>query len=188
METQDFDLSKPLTADQAEQLLASLIPGLHAILKYRIPDAATREDLVAETLIIISQRLQTLAAPHNIYAFAAQVARNLAISHMRRQASLDRARAPLDEAATSLRDETPDFDSTDADAAAAVAALLKELPNVRDRKLLVRYYLEDAEKEEICKELSLSEAQLNQALARARTRFRQLIKKRAPSLDRRFFG
>jgi DNA-directed RNA polymerase specialized sigma24 family protein len=44
--------------------------------------------------------------------------------------------------------------------------------------MLKRFYLEDHDKEVICHELDLTEAAFNQALSRARKRFRQILDER----------
>jgi len=44
--------------------------------------------------------------------------------------------------------------------------------------MLKRFYLEDHDKEIICREMQLSEAAFNQALSRARRRFRQILEER----------
>jgi RNA polymerase sigma-70 factor (ECF subfamily) len=68
--------------------------------------------------------------------------------------------------------------AADAEAAMAVRALLREMPQPRDRLMLKRFYLEDHDKEVICEELALTEAAFNQALSRARKRFRQILEER----------
>jgi RNA polymerase sigma-70 factor (ECF subfamily) len=60
----------------------------------------------------------------------------------------------------------------------AVRALLRELPQSRDRLMLKRFYLDDHDKELICQDMQLSEAAFNQALSRARKRFRQILEER----------
>jgi len=44
--------------------------------------------------------------------------------------------------------------------------------------MLKRFYLDDHDKELICKEMQLTEAAFNQALSRARRRFRQILEER----------
>jgi DNA-directed RNA polymerase specialized sigma24 family protein len=44
--------------------------------------------------------------------------------------------------------------------------------------MLKRFYLEDHDKEHICREMQLTEAAFNQALSRARRRFRQILEER----------
>jgi RNA polymerase sigma-70 factor (ECF subfamily) len=68
--------------------------------------------------------------------------------------------------------------AADAESALAVRALLRELPHPRDRLMLKRFYLDDHDKEVICQELDLTEAAFNQALSRARKRFRQILEER----------
>ena len=68
--------------------------------------------------------------------------------------------------------------AADLEAALAVRALLRELPQARDRLMLKRFYLDDHDKDIICQEMDLSEAAFNQALSRARKRFRQILEER----------
>ena len=68
--------------------------------------------------------------------------------------------------------------AADLEAALAVRALLRELPQARDRLMLKRFYLDDHDKDIICQEMNLSEAAFNQALSRARKRFRQIVEER----------
>ena len=68
--------------------------------------------------------------------------------------------------------------AADVESALAVRALLRELPQPRDRLMLKRFYLDDHDKEVICQELQLTEAAFNQALSRARKRFRQILEER----------
>jgi len=56
--------------------------------------------------------------------------------------------------------------------------MLDEMPAERDRDLLVRFYLNDEAKEEICRELRLSEQHFNRVIFRARNRFRELLEHR----------
>jgi len=44
--------------------------------------------------------------------------------------------------------------------------------------MLKRFYLDDQDKEHICEEMQLTEAAFNQALSRARRRFRQILEER----------
>ena len=52
------------------------------------------------------------------------------------------------------------------------------MPAARDRDILVRFYLNDEAKEEICRELRLSEEHFNRVIFRARNRFRELLEQR----------
>lgn len=163
------------------ELIRQFEPGLRVILRRRVGgDHGLLLDLVQETLLIVLQRLRsdTIEDPQKLAAFAAQTARNLAIASLRKA---ERQRTDVDSEATE-RNADPGGDvharAADHEAALAVRALLRELPHPRDRLMLKRFYLDDDDKELICQELELTEAAFNQALSRARRRFRQILEER----------
>jgi RNA polymerase sigma-70 factor, ECF subfamily len=138
------------------------------------------QDLVQETLLVVIQRLRGpgIDDPQKLAAFTAQTARNLAIASLRKA---ERQRTDVDSEATDRNaDPTHGVDAlaADAEAALAVRALLRELPQPRDRLILKRFYLDDHDKDMICREMNLTEAAFNQALSRARRRFRQILEER----------
>jgi RNA polymerase sigma-70 factor (ECF subfamily) len=143
-------------------------------------DYGLLQDLVQETLLVVIQRLRGagIEDPQKLAAFAAQTARNLAIASLRKA---ERQKTDVDTEATDRNaDPAPNVDAIAADleAALAVRALLRELPQARDRLMLKRFYLDDHDKHIICQEMDLSEAAFNQALSRARKRFRQILEER----------
>ena len=179
-----------LTGDrQAEsRMLQSLRPGVLAVLRYgafhRWVDA---EDLTQETLQIVVERVRarTIDDPRKVFAFAAATARNLALNAarkvLRQQTVVDSEL--VDELAQNLEMEQNDLsDSDDRHLAEAVMALLDELPTERDRMLLVRFYLEGTDKQQLCRELGLSPKHFDRVLMRARSRLRTIIERRAPHL------
>ena len=56
-----------------------------------------------------------------------------------------------------------------------VRELLQELKMPRDREILLRFYVQEADKEEICSELDVSPEHFNRVLFRAKNRFRKLL-------------
>jgi hypothetical protein len=56
--------------------------------------------------------------------------------------------------------------------------MLEQMPVARDREVLIRFYLDDEDREQICRELQLSEEHFNRVIFRARNRFRELIEHR----------
>ena len=56
--------------------------------------------------------------------------------------------------------------------------VLAELKNDRDREILSRYYIADEAKEDICRDLELSDLHFNRVLFRARQRYRELFERR----------
>ena len=163
------------------ELIRQFEPGLRVLLRRRTGgDHGLLQDLVQETLLIVIQRLrgEGIDEPAKLAAFAAQTARNLAIASLRKT---ERQKTEVDSEATERNaDPTRSVESLveDVEAAMAVRALLRELPQARDRLMLKRFYLEDHDKEVICQEMQLTEAAFNQALSRARRRFRQILDER----------
>jgi RNA polymerase sigma factor (sigma-70 family) len=163
------------------ELIRQFEPGLRVLLRRRTGgDYGLLQDLVQETLLVVIQRLRGVGIddPQKLAAFAAQTARNLAIASLRK---VKRQRTDVDSEATE-RNADPaqsvDGVAADLEAAMAVRALLRELPYPRDRLMLKRFYLDDHDKETICREMNLTEAAFNQALSRARRRFRQILEER----------
>ncbi len=163
------------------ELIRQFEPGLRVLLRRRTGgDIGLLEDLVQETLVIVLRRLRGagIEDPDRLAAFAAQTARNLAIASLRK---VERQRTDIDTEATD-RNADPgrsvEGRVNDAEAALAVRALLRELPQSRDRLMLKRFYLDDHDKKDICIEFGLTETAFNQALSRARKRFRQILEER----------
>jgi RNA polymerase sigma-70 factor, ECF subfamily len=163
------------------ELIRQFEPGLRVLLRRRTGgDQGLLQDLVQETLLVVIQRLRGagLEDPHKLAAFAAQTARNLAIASLRKA---ERQKTDVDSDATN-RNADPGQSvvgiASDHEAALAVRALLRELPQPRDRLMLKRFYLDDHDKDTICREMDLTEAAFNQALSRARRRFRQILEER----------
>src|SRR3954464_13813243 len=169
-------------------MLVSLRPGVLAVLRFgafhRWVDA---EDLTQETLHIVMERVRarTIDDPRKVFAFAAATARNLALNAarkaLRQQTVVDSEL--VDELAQNLEMEQNELsDADDVQLAEAVMSLLDELPTERDRQLLVRFYLEGVEKQQLCRELGLSPKHFDRVLMRARSRLRTIIERRAPHL------
>lgn len=168
-------------ASAESELIRQFEPGLRVLLRRRTGgDHALLQDLVQETLLVVLQRLrgEGIDEPQKLAAFAAQTARNLAIASLRKT---ERQRTDIDSEATE-RNADPaiglDGQTAEAEAAAAVRLLIRDLPQSRDRLMLKRFYLDDHDREMICLEFNLNEAAFNQALSRARRRFRQILEER----------
>jgi RNA polymerase sigma-70 factor, ECF subfamily len=183
-------VSAALTGDrQAEsRMLIALRPGVLAVLRFgafhRWVDA---EDLTQETLHIVVERVRakTIDDPRKVFAFAAATARNLALNAarkvLRQQTVVDSDL--IDEIAQNLEMEQSDLsEQDDRQLAEAVAALLEELPTERDRQMLMRFYLDGTDKQQLCRELGLSPKHFDRVLMRARSRLRTIIERRAPHL------
>jgi RNA polymerase sigma factor (sigma-70 family) len=183
-------VAEALTGDRRAEsrMLVVLRPGVLAVLRFgafhRWIDA---EDLTQETLHVVVERVRagTIDDPRRVFAFAASTARNLALNAarkaLRQQTVVDSEL--IDELAQNLEMEQSELsDADDLQLAQAVAALLDELPTERDRQMLIRFYLDGTDKEQLCRELGLSPKHFDRVLMRARSRLRTIIERRAPHL------
>jgi len=179
-----------LGGDRAAEsrMLGSLRPGVLAVLRFgafhRWIDA---EDLTQETLQVVIERVRarTIDDPRKVFAFAAATARNMALNAarkvLRQQTVVDSDL--VDELAQNLEMEPTDLsESDDKHLAEAVMAVLDELPTQRDRQILIRFYLDGIDKQQLCREFGLSPKHFDRVLMRARGRLRTIIERQAPHL------
>lgn len=173
--------------DQASALsLAHLRDGVLYLLRKELRDHALADDLCNETFRIVLERLrqQPLEDPARLSSYLGQTARNLIIEHRRkalRQRTLTGHQATLD--ATGVADGDPALILQSRSRAAAVRKVLEEIPQVRDREILVRVYLHDQDKEQVCRELGIGADHYKRVVHRARERFRTLIEQRYSRSD-----
>jgi RNA polymerase sigma-70 factor (ECF subfamily) len=143
----------------------------------RDPDAAA--DILQDAAVTTLQKLRSgeLARPENLGGYLYRVALN----HLRNHRRKDRSSLSSAEALEELSSEENREDwgkIGERQWATAARRMLDEMPVARDRAILIRFYLEDADKETICNELQLSEDHFNRVIFRARNRFRELVEHR----------
>jgi RNA polymerase sigma-70 factor (ECF subfamily) len=183
-----FDLSHRIRAGDSRaegDLSRRIAPGITQIIVGMTGNFPQAQELCQETLIIILTRLrvQPLDDPDKLPAFVAQVARNLVVAERRKER---RRKTDVDsEAIDDVADQSQgqEQDAQRESAAVAIRKVLAEMKSIRDRSLLVRYYLRDEDKKDICRELGLTEPSFNVVLFRARSRFLELLEKRGLSGD-----
>ena len=150
------------------------------ILKKRVQDENQARDLCQETFRITLERLRSepLSEPDKLPAFLHSVATKLCIADSRKAARRHTYTDSdfIDQFADQNADQFTQLDRERA--AAAVRALLDELDNERDQRILRRYYIDELDKQIICDELSLSHRHFDKVISRARTRFKELIETR----------
>ncbi|HEY0513034.1 MAG TPA: RNA polymerase sigma factor [Thermoanaerobaculia bacterium] len=143
-------------------------------------DEAMAEDLYQETfrLVIEKVRAGELREAERLPGFVSAMARNLFFSAARRGGRRQKWHGDA-EAAETAPDPAPGQLSRllAQERAAIVRRVLAELKNDRDREILSRYYIADQDKEEICRDLDLSDLHFNRVLFRARQRYRELFER-----------
>jgi RNA polymerase sigma-70 factor (ECF subfamily) len=173
----------PLSGDIPDELtLRRLREGVLWIARRLAGDAMTAEDICNEAFRRLFDRLRQgpLSDPDKLPAFLAQTARHVAMEH-RRSIATHRTSTGQDRAIADVADPNVDDGISSvlaATRAKAIRQVLQELPTQRDRTLLVRFYLRDEAKMDICRDLGLTEEHFNRVIFRARERLRSLLERR----------
>jgi RNA polymerase sigma-70 factor (ECF subfamily) len=146
--------------------------------KRRTGDPSLVEDVCQETFRIAIEKLRQgeLRNPESLAEFILGIARNKA-SQFDQQAERFVNEDP--DALAAIPDPAPSQldEMLQRDEAALVQQVISELPLARDREVIIRFYLEEEDKDRICADLNLTRAQFTLVLHRARERFEQLYKK-----------
>jgi RNA polymerase sigma-70 factor, ECF subfamily len=176
----DPDVSAPVS-DPVSHLSAVYrdFPGLRALILRRVRDPEVAADILQDAAVTTLEKLRNgeIAHPQNVGGYLYRVA----INHLRNHRRKDRTAVSSAEGLEELHntEEDPEWERVGRPQwAAAARRLLKEMAGARDRELLMRFYLNDEEKEKICRELRLSPEHFNRVIFRARNRFRQLLERR----------
>ncbi len=151
-------------------------PGLRALILRRVRDPEIAADILQDAAVTTLEKLRSgeIAHPENLGGYLYRVA----INHLRNHRRKDRSALSSSEQLDELRDavDDPDWDRVGRPQwAAAARRMLEEMPATRDRELLVRFYLNDEDKDALCRELHLSHEHFNRVIFRARNRFRELL-------------
>ena len=149
-------------------------------------DDTAAEDLSQETfrLVIEKVRKGELREPERLPGFVSSMARNLFLGSVRRGGRRQKWQGDS-EATETAPDPAPGqlAKLLVKEKAAAVRGVLAELKNDRDREILSRYYIAGEDKEDICRDLELSDLHFNRVLFRARQRFKELYERRQDDRD-----
>lgn len=180
----------PLSGVEADEL-QRLREGVLALLHLRVNDRALAEDLCSETFRIVLERLreEPLRDADKLPAYLSLTARNLALNAIR-----DRKRQKTDTGRQDAIERVTDPAADPAEAMEAallarmVRQLLEEIPNLRDREILVRTYLRDQDQEDICRDLGIDKDHYRRVVSRARARLRTLLEDRYRIADLRSFA
>jgi RNA polymerase sigma-70 factor (ECF subfamily) len=166
-----------------QQAILHNMAGLRAQLTRVTGSADLASDLLHDAVVTALQKLNAgeISDPGHLDGYIYRVALN----HLRNHRRKDRSRI-LDPQSASVvlgESEMPrPTESLEADQwAEVVKRLLQEVSPLRDRVLLVRFYLQEETKEELCHEFGLTEQHFNRVIHRARDRFRELLRRRGLS-------
>jgi RNA polymerase sigma-70 factor (ECF subfamily) len=151
--------------------------GVSFLLLELTGDRSRADDLHQETfrLAIEKVRAGELRQPEQLAAFIRQIARNLFIADYRQRARRPAVNAETVVAFAPDPAPSPQQRLLDKENAAIVRRLLAELEPRRDREILLRFFVAEHPKEEICADFDLSSLHFNRVLHRARQRLKKLL-------------
>jgi RNA polymerase sigma-70 factor, ECF subfamily len=177
----DFPASRLETSIAAADLTRALIrdmAGLQAQLSRVTGNADLASDLLQDAVVTALQKLHAgqLSGREALDGFVYRTALN----HLRNYRRKMRSRMEDAEGLEILEDPHVRC-QTDSLASAEWARVARDVLRgvaVRDRELLVRFYLNDEPKETLCQEYGLTDLHFNRVIFRARERFRELLSRR----------
>jgi RNA polymerase sigma factor (sigma-70 family) len=184
----DADLPEPASNPFAHLTVTYRdYPGLRALILKRVRDPEVAADILQDAAVTTLERLRRgeIAHPENLGGYLYRVAINHLRLHRRRERMV--RYAPDTTQLELLTDEapSPEREFVRSDWTWAATRMLSEVQPVRDRELLIRFYLNDESKEDICRHFRMSSEHFNRVIFRARNRFRELLEKRGFDFDYR---
>lgn len=151
--------------------------GLLYVLRRNAGQAELAEDLWQETFRVAIEKLRNseLKEPSRLAGYLKGIAANLLTADVRK--SLRRRTTAQSDMLDRIADPGGDplVAASREEVRVAVRQLLSEMPVERDRQILLRYYVYDEDKRQICDELKLDSVHFNRVLFRAKQRFHDLL-------------
>jgi RNA polymerase sigma-70 factor, ECF subfamily len=138
------------------------------------------DDKVHDIFMIITESIQNgeLREPDRLMGYVRTVVRRQVAAHIEVAVHTRRNQTDLEYGdALSDHNPNPERSMIDRQNTQLARRILNSL-NERDRQILVRFYLEEQEPEQICREMNLTENQFRLIKSRAKARFGELGKRR----------
>ena len=174
--------TQPPGMDRAavETLIARHYTGLKLLIQRRTGDPEVAADILNQAACTSWEKWQAghLQRPEEIGGYIFQVAMNLLRN--RRRSVAERTDRRVDPEVLDLLPAGTDAADRwlEKKLAARVSRVLQNLHSARDREILVRFYLQEEDKDTICRDLALSAHQFDKVLHRARARLKDLLEAR----------
>ena len=170
-------VSGALSKSDISQLIAKEYVGLRLLIARRARDHQVAADMLNDALCLVWEKwcAGQIQRPEQIAGYVFRVAINLLHNHRRSVADRPDRRADI----VHIDQFYVTADATDQQIEEGIAARVKHfisgMPSSRDRTILVRFYLNEEEKDSICADMGVSPLQFDKILYRARQRLRQLL-------------
>jgi len=133
------------------------------------------EDLAQEVLAHVLERLRA-GAVRDAAALPAYVQATIVYT-TRAEYRSRRPTEPASELDEIASEENPVNRLTSSQLSQLLNTLLQQLPVARDREILMRFYLSEQDKDDVCRELGIDSSHFHRVVFRARERFRSLLQK-----------
>lgn len=167
----------PLSQAAVGALIEQNYVGLRLLVTRRCHDPHVAADLLNEAVLTTWAKWQAgkIERPEQIAGYVLQVTMNLLRNHRRAIAERPEKRADAAKLQELASDGEPGDETVEREIAVQVKNVIRGMSSQRDRAILVRFYLDEEEKETICRDLGLSPLQFDKILHRARGRLRKLL-------------
>ena len=168
--------------DAVDQLYRLFARGIRFHL-YRQLGTQELDDKVHDTFLLVVEAIQKgdLREPERLMGFVRTIVRRQISVYITENIQQRRAQTDFDISAR-LHDGSHDPEQSviSNEARTVIAQVLGHLAD-RDREILTRFYLREQTAEEICAQMNLSETQFRLLKSRAKARFGEIGKKKAPT-------
>jgi RNA polymerase sigma-70 factor (ECF subfamily) len=167
----------PLSQAEVATLIEQNYVGLRLLVARRCRDPHVAADLLNEAVCTTWTKWQAgkIERPEQIAGYVLQVTMNLLRNHRRAIAERPEKRADAARLQELPSDAQPGDETIEREIAVQVKNVIRGMSSQRDRAILVRFYLDEEDKETICRDLGLSPLQFDKILHRARGRLRKLL-------------
>jgi RNA polymerase sigma-70 factor, ECF subfamily len=171
------DGRSPLSQAEVAALIERNYVGLRLLVSRRCRDAHVAADLLNEAVLTTWAKWQAgkIERPEQIAGYVLQVTMNLLRNHRRSVGERPEKRADATKLQELPSDAEPGDETIEREIASQVKNVIRAMASQRDRAILVRFYLDEEDKDAICRDLGLSPLQFDKILHRARGRLRKLL-------------
>ena len=181
-ETELADLVRRIIAGDVraeEEVVRRYRDGVSIIIRKIVQSQSITEDVFQETFKKALEKIRhgDVREPERLSGFICSMAKNLAIDYVRKER---RATKETEiEKPDQIADPAPDqFEMLyRKERAAIVRQVIDEMKVKRDREVILRYYIAEEGKDQICADLGLTRGQFNGVIFRALKRFKELYEK-----------
>jgi RNA polymerase sigma-70 factor, ECF subfamily len=165
-----------LQRSDIEALLGRNYIGLRALIFRDTGDLQVAADLLNDAICTAWEKYRDgqIAKPEEICGYIYQVALNHLRNYRRSIGDRPEHRADPQSIDSLPSEEDDDFDIDDR-TLDQVIRIMRSMDSARDRTILVRFYLDEDDKESICRDMHLTPAKFDNVLHRARRRLRDLL-------------